>query len=162
MPVDPSTFNHLTGRILAAAIEVHRHLGPGLLESIYQPCLERELASCGLRFVVQRAVPIVYKGASLGASYRIDLIVEDLVVVEVKSVAALDPVHRAQILTYMRLAVCPVGLLINFNVPRLMDGVKRLINPAREGRERTERTEGVEGTEGTEGVARTEGTEGTV
>jgi GxxExxY protein len=140
MPVDPSTFNGLTQRILGAAIEVHRHLGPGLLESIYQACLERELASCRLRFVVQRALPIVYKGARLDACCRIDLIVEDLVVVEVKAVAALDAVHRAQMLTYMRLAVCPVGLLINFNVPRLMDGVKRLINPV------GERSEGTEGT----------------
>jgi GxxExxY protein len=140
MLVDPSRFNDLTERILGAAIEVHRHLGPGLLESIYQTCLERELASRELRFVVQQAAPIVYKGANLGACYRIDLIVEDLVVVEVKSVAALDAVHRAQMLTYMRLAECPVGLLINFNVPRLMDGVKRLINPVREGTERTEGT----------------------
>jgi GxxExxY protein len=140
MPVDPSTFNGLTQRVLGAAIEVHRHLGPGLLESIYQACLERELASCRLRFVTQRAMPIVYKGVRLDACYRIDLIVEDLVVVEVKAVAALDAVHRAQMLTYMRLAGCPVGLLINFNVPRLMDGVKRLINPVREGTERTEGT----------------------
>jgi GxxExxY protein len=140
MALDPSTFNGLTQGILGAAIEVHRHLGPGLLESIYQACLERELASCRLRFITQRPIPIVYKGVRLDSCYRIDLIVEDLVVVEVKAVAALDAVHRAQMLTYMRLAGCPLGLLINFNVPRLMDGVKRLINPVREGREGTEGT----------------------
>lgn len=129
MAIDPATFNHLTHVIIGSAIAVHRTLGPGLLESTYQQCLQVELASHALRFVVQHAVPIVYKGAALDASYRIDLIVEDLVVVEVKSVAALAPVHQAQLLTYLRLTGCPTGLLINFNVPRLTDGVKRLINP---------------------------------
>ena len=127
--VDPSTFDRLTRTILGSAIEVHRHLGPGLLESIYHACLARELTSSKLRFVTQRMVPVVYKGTRLDACFRIDLIVEDLVVVEVKAVAALDAVHQAQALTYMKLARCPVGLLINFNVPRLMNGVKRLINP---------------------------------
>jgi GxxExxY protein len=83
-----------------------------------------------MRFVVQRPVPIVYKGLKLDAAYRIDLIVEDLVVVEVKSVAALAPIHEAQGLTYLRLTGCPAGLLINFNVPLLVDGVQRLLNPA--------------------------------
>jgi GxxExxY protein len=129
MRIDPSVFNHITREILAAAIEVHRTLGPGLLESTYLPCLHFELASRKLRFMVQRPIPIIYKGMALDAGYRIDLIVEDLVVVEVKSVAAVAPVHHAQILTYLRLTGCPAGLLINFNVPRLMDGVKRLINP---------------------------------
>jgi len=82
-----------------------------------------------MRFVMQRQIPIVYKGMSLDACYRVDLIVEDLVVVEVKSVAALAPVHEVQVLTYLRLTGCPAGLLINFNVPRLVDGVTRLINP---------------------------------
>jgi GxxExxY protein len=129
MLVDAATFNDVTGAILASAIEVHRTLGPGLLESIYLHCLQFELASRKLRFVVQRPIAIVYKGSRLDASYRIDLIVEDLVVVEVKSVAALAPVYQAQLLTYMRLTGCPAGLLINFNVPRLMDGVRRLLNP---------------------------------
>jgi GxxExxY protein len=128
MRVDPSAFNDVTGKILAAAIEVHRTLGPGLLESIYLECLHFELAVHKLRFVVQRPIPIVYKGMPLHASYRIDLIVEDLVVVEVKSAAALVPVNVAQLLTYLRLTESPVGLLINFNAPRLMDGVKRVIN----------------------------------
>jgi len=129
MFVKPSTFNDVTAVILGAAIEVHRTLGPGLLESIYMQCLEFELASHKLRFVVQKPIPITYKGIVLPASYRVDLIVEDLVVVDIKSVAALAPVHQAQLLTYLCLTRCPVGLLINFNVPRLMDGVKRLINP---------------------------------
>ena len=118
-------FNTITGEILSAAIEVHRTLGPGLLESTYAPCLLFELNARKLRFVTQRAIPIVYKGMQLDASYRVDLIVEDVVVVEMKAVAALSPVHQAQVLTYMKLTDCPAGLLINFNVPRLMDGVKR-------------------------------------
>ena len=141
MHVEPSDFNDVTGRILAAAIEVHRTLGPGLLESIYTPCLHYELTARKLRFVAQRPIPIAYKGMSMDACYRVDLIVEDLVVVEMKSVAAILPVHQAQLLTYMGLTECPAGLLINFNVPRLMDGVKRLINPRAAGKRRTEMTE---------------------
>ena len=129
MHVDPSEFNDVTGRILGAAIEVHRALGAGLLESIYTTCLQFELTARNLRYVAQRVVPIVYKGMEVQACYRVDLIVEDLVVVEVKSTAALLPVHQSQLLTYMGLTNCPAGLLINFNVPRLMDGVKRMINP---------------------------------
>ena len=124
-----ATYNSITSKILAAAIEVHRTIGPGLLESIYLQCLLFELAARGLRVVTQRVIPIVYKGTPLGANYRIDLIVEDLVVVEVKSVASILPVHQAQVLTYMKLTGSPVGLLINFNAAKLMDGVKRLINP---------------------------------
>jgi GxxExxY protein len=123
-----ASFNDITHQVLSAAIEVHRTLGPGLLESTYMPCVQYELAARKLRFVTQRAVPIVYKGMRLDAGYRIDLIVEDLVVVELKTVAALLPVHQAQVLTYLSLTGCPAGLLINFNVPKLMDGVKRVIN----------------------------------
>jgi GxxExxY protein len=132
-------FNAVTAAILSAAIEVHRILGPGLLESTYTPCLYFELTARKLRFVTQRAIPIVYKGMPLGTSYRVDLIVEDLVIVETKSVATLLPVHSAQALTYMKLTDCPAGLLINFNVPKLMDGVKRLVLPGKS-------TEGAEGT----------------
>jgi GxxExxY protein len=128
MFIDPATFNDITRGIIASAIEVHRTLGPGLLESTYLQCLHYELGAHKLRFVAQRAIPIVYKGMTLDANYRIDLIVEDQVVVEVKSVQQMVPVYKAQVLTYLRLANCPVGLLINFNVPRLVDGVKRLIN----------------------------------
>jgi GxxExxY protein len=89
------------------------------------------LSARKLRYVTQRSIPIVYKGIQLGAGYRLDLIVEDLVVVEIKSVATLLPVHQAQVLTYMKLTASPAGLLINFNVPKLMDGVKRLVLPRR-------------------------------
>ena len=121
-------FNSVTSEIIAAAIEVHRGIGPGLLESTYMPCLQYELAARNLRFVTQRAIPIVYKEIALDASYRLDLLVEDLVVVEVKSVERLLPVHQAQVLTYMRLTGFPAGLLINFNAPKLIDGVRRLVN----------------------------------
>jgi GxxExxY protein len=124
-------FNAITHEILSAAIEVHRNLGPGLLESTYAPCLQLELRARKLRFVTQRAIPIVYKGMPLDTMYRVDLIVEDAVVVETKSVAALLEVHKAQALTYMKLTDCPAGLLINFNVPKLMDGVRRLVLPGR-------------------------------
>jgi GxxExxY protein len=124
-------FNTITGEILSAAIEVHRTLGPGLLESTYSGCLQFELTARKLRFATQRAIPIVYKGMQLDTSYRVDLIVEDVVVVETKAVTALLKVHEAQVLTYMKLTDCPAGLLINFNVPRLMDGVKRLLLPGR-------------------------------
>ena len=113
-----------TGRIIACAIEVHRNLGPGLLESVYEAALCLELADAGLRFVCQHPVPIVYKGRTI-AQHRLDLLVEDLVVVEVKSVERWDPVFEAQILTYMRLAEKPLGLLINFNSRLLKNGIKR-------------------------------------
>jgi GxxExxY protein len=122
------TFTATTHEILAAAIEVHKTLGPGLLESTYSQCLLFELSTRKLRFVTQHSIPLVYKGVAFDSSYRVDLIVEGCVVVEVKSVTAILPVHRAQLLTYMKLTECPAGLLINFNEARLMDGVKRLLN----------------------------------
>lgn len=120
-------FNRITSEIIGSAIEVHRILGPGLLESTYLPCLQFELSERKLRFVTGRAVPVVYKGMPLNTAYRIDLMVEDQVIVELKSVEHLLPVHQAQVLTYLSLTGCPAGLLINFNVPKLTDGVKRLI-----------------------------------
>lgn len=128
MHIDPTDFNHITGPILNAAIEVHSALGPGLLESVYAPCFHIELAARNLRFEAQKPIPIVYKSLEINSCYRIDLMVEDVVVVEIKSVESVLPVHQAQLLTYMRLTGAPVGLLINFHVPRLMDGVKRLLN----------------------------------
>jgi GxxExxY protein len=129
MRVDPTEFNDLTRQIIGAAIEVHRALGPGLLESIYTSCLHFELSARNLRYVAQRAVPIVYKGMKVDACYRVDLIVEDRIVLEVQSVEALSSIHESQLLTYLALTGCPAGLLINFNVPRLTDGVKRMLNP---------------------------------
>ena len=131
--------NALTAAIIGAAIEVHRVLGPGLLESIYLGCLQFELSERGLRFEAQKPVPVVYKSVRLASTHRIDLLIEDAVVVEVKALDILLPVHQAQVLTYLRLTGCPAGLLVNFNVPRLTDGVRRLLNPNREGAEKAER-----------------------
>jgi len=130
---DTTNVDAIARRILDAAAEVHRQLGPGLLESIYLPCLQFELSASGLRFVVQRKVPIIYKGLLLDDSYRVDLIVENRVVVELKSVAALTPVHESQALTYLRLTGCPLALLINFNVPRMADGIRWLSESPRLG-----------------------------
>jgi len=129
MSINVTDYNHITGPILNAAIEVHKNTGAGLLESVYRPCLEYELRLRNLRYESQRVFPIMYKDLALDASYRADLIVKGVVVVEMKSVEAILSVHQAQLLTYLRLANCPVGLLINFNVPRLMDGVSRKVNP---------------------------------
>ena len=128
MLVDDGRLNHVTGNIIAGAIEVHRVMGPGLLESPYMPCLEYELKERGLAYVRQQPIALTYKTLRLNATYRLDLVVEDTVIVEVKCVEALLPVHKAQLLTYLRLSNRPAGLLINFNVPRLIDGVKRLLN----------------------------------
>ena len=122
-------FHDVTRDIIAAAIEVHRVLGPGLLESAYATCLHRELTARQLRFVTERRVPVVYKGITLDCEYRLDLLVENVVVVEVKALADVLPIHQAQLLTYLRLTGLPVGLVINFNVDKLVKGVKRVINP---------------------------------
>jgi len=129
MLIGDRRMNELTGAILASAIEVHRVLGPGLLESTYATCLQHELSARNIRFAQQLPVPLNYKNHRLESIYRVDLVVEELVVVEVKCLDAIAPVHKAQVLTYLRLTGCPGGLLINFNSARLMDGVKRLINP---------------------------------
>jgi GxxExxY protein len=130
MLINPAEFDYITGPVIGAAIEVHRHLGAGLLESVYMQCLEFELTTRRIRFHTQRPVPLVYKDITLNASYRIDLVVEDRVLVEVKAVEAVLPIHRAQLMTYLRLANCPVGLVLNFNVPVLSEGVKRVLNPS--------------------------------
>ena len=115
----------LSGRIIGAAIEVHRHLGPGLLERVYESCLCEELAIRGISFVRQLDLPVVYKGRTMDCTYRIDVLVEGQVVLELKSVNRVDPVVEAQLLTYMRLGDYPLGLILNFNVPRLRDGIVR-------------------------------------
>ncbi len=117
----------LTRKIIGAAIEVHRHLGPGLLESAYETCLAYELEQLGLMVERQKPLPLVYKDIRLDQGYRLDMLVEGQVVVEIKVVDQLMPVHEAQLLSYMKLAGCRVGLLINFNVTLLKDGVKRRI-----------------------------------
>jgi GxxExxY protein len=117
----------LTREIIGAAIEVHRELGPGLLESAYEACFCRELTVRRLAFERQVALPLVYKGERLDCGYRIDLIVAGSVVVEIKSVEATLPIHEAQLLTYLRLSRKRIGLLINFNVPVLKDGIVRRV-----------------------------------
>jgi GxxExxY protein len=114
--------------IVGAAIEVHRQLGSGLLESIYEAALCRELGLRGIRAERQVQVPLSYKGSPLDLNLRLDLVVERMVIVEVKSVDRLLPIHRAQVLTYLKLSCLPVGLLINFNVELLRNGVRRLLN----------------------------------
>ena len=117
--------NTLTGKVIGAAIEVHRELGPGLLERIYEVCLVEELRSLGLKVESQKDLPIIYKGKVMEEVLRIDLLVEDRVIVELKTAESLLPVHRAQILSYMKLAKKEVGLLINFHVALLKNGIER-------------------------------------
>jgi len=121
------TLNNLTEKIIGAAIEVHRHLGPGLLESAYETCLAYELENLGFQFTQQRSLPIQYKDIIIDQGYRVDLIVEEKVVVELKTVDKLTDVHAAQILTYMKLSNCKLGLLINFNVKLLKEGIRRFV-----------------------------------
>jgi GxxExxY protein len=120
-------FNQVTEQIIGGAIEVHKVLGPGLLESAYEDCLCRELAVRCIPFERQRPLPVAYKGIRLECGYRLDLLVAGAVVVEVKSVSCIEPVHEAQLLTYLKLGGWKVGLLINFNVPLLKDGIRRRI-----------------------------------
>jgi GxxExxY protein len=121
----------LTEQVIAAAIEVHRELGPGLLESVYQEAMCCELRLRGLHFECQRAVPLRYKGEPLTNDLRLDLVVSDAVIVEVKSVRELAPIHQAQLLTYLRLTGLSVGLLLNFNEETLKQGIKRVSNSLR-------------------------------
>ena len=122
---DLDGMNRITERIIGAAIEVHRTLGPGLLESTYQACLDHELRERGLAVEKEKGLPVVYKGVTLDCGYRIDLLVEQTVIIELKSVQELTAIHEAQILSYLKLSGCPVGLLINFNVRQLTQGIKR-------------------------------------
>jgi len=123
----------LTAAVIGAAIEVHRVLGPGLFETVYEECLAWELEHRSLAVRRQAAVPVVYKGNKLDASYRIDLLVEEKLVVEIKAVDRVLAVHDAQMLTYMRMSEISVGLLLNFNTPVLKDGIKRFVNSGRSG-----------------------------
>lgn len=116
----------LSGRVIGCAIEVHRELGPGLLESTYEHCLAHELIRKGIAVHQQFPVPVTYKGSSLDCGYRIDLLVEDSLIVELKCVDELRPIHQAQIMTYLRLTGIRLGLLINFNVRQLTDGIQRV------------------------------------
>lgn len=117
----------MTKTIIGCALEVHKALGPGLLESAYEECLSYELINAGLRIERQRAVPVIYKEIMLDCGYRIDILVENSVVIELKTVEVFNPVHEAQILTYMKFASMRIGLLINFNVTLLKNGIRRFI-----------------------------------
>ena len=120
--------NDLTGEVIGAAIEVHKALGPGLLESAYEECLCHELKLRGIEFERQVDLPIEYKGTKLDCAYRMDIVADDQLIVELKSCESLQPIHQAQLLTYLKLTGLKVGLLINFNVPILKEGIKRLAN----------------------------------
>jgi len=118
--------NELSGKVIGACIEIHRELGPGLLESAYEECLAYELSKAGLRFERQRALPVRYKEVQLDCGYRLNFVVEGVLILELKAVMELHPIHEAQLLTYLKLDKKPLGLLINFNVPALKQGVKRV------------------------------------
>lgn len=120
--------NDITEKILACAFKVHSELGPGLLESAYEECLNYELKQANLVTEKQKALPLIYYDVKLDAGYRIDFLIEQKVVIEIKSVEALNGVHLAQVLTYLKLSKCTIGLLINFNVKSLKHGIKRVIN----------------------------------
>jgi GxxExxY protein len=120
-------YEELTEKIIGAAIEVHRALGPGLLESAYEECLCHELNLRGLRFLRQVSVPVKYKGINLDCGYQLDIIVEDIVILELKSIDHIASIHEAQLLTYMKLLTKPVGFIINFNVPVLRSGIVRKV-----------------------------------
>jgi len=122
------TENEISEKIIGCAIDVHRSLGPGLLESVYTECLFYELLNAGLYAEKQKPLPLVYKEVKLDIGYRIDIIVENKVIIELKSVEALNDIHTAQVLTYLKLSGCKLGLLMNFNVLRVVDGLKRLVN----------------------------------
>ncbi|QEG33352.1 GxxExxY protein [Bythopirellula goksoeyrii] len=120
--------NQVTDVIIGSAIEVHRHLGPGLLESAYETCLFKELETRGLKYSRQVVLPVTYKGVEVECGYRMDIVVEQEVVIEVKSVVDWHPVYEAQLLSYLKLSGYKVGLAINFNVPLLKTGIKRMVN----------------------------------
>ncbi len=120
-------FKDLTGALIGAAIEVHRELGPGLLESTYQACLARELALRTIAFEQQKPLPVFYKGVAIDCGYRLDFIVEEKVIIELKAVESLHDIHDAQLLTYLKLSRRKVGLLINFNVAVLKNGIRRRV-----------------------------------
>jgi GxxExxY protein len=128
VPIRRISANEVSHAVITAAMRVHTELGPGLLESTYTACLQHQLFEAGVLSANQVGLPVVYHGVKLELGYRIDLLVEGLVIVEIKSVEALSPVHQAQLLSYLKLSGKSIGLLINFNVVHLKDGIKRFVN----------------------------------
>ncbi len=120
--------NQLSSKIIGSAIEIHKALGPGLLESAYQKCLCHELRLREISFADEKPLPLVYKGEKLDCGYRLDIVVENAVIVELKSCEKLEPIHKAQLLTYLKLSDLKLGLLLNFNVPVMRDGIVRIVN----------------------------------
>jgi len=134
VPLDPiennttMDINDLTRKIIGAAIEVHKHLGPGLLESSYEECLCHEFQLRKINYERQKPVPIIYKGVKLDCGYRLDVLVEGMIILELKSCEKVEDIHRAQLLTYLKLSALNVGLILNFNEPVLKDGIIRIVN----------------------------------
>lgn len=124
--------NQLSGKIIGAAIEVHKNLGPGLLESAYEECLCYEFKLRKMAYESQKTLPVVYKGIKLDCGYRIDVIAENMIILELKACEKIEPIHKAQLLTYLKLSGLKLGLLINFNVPVLKDGIVRIVNQLEE------------------------------
>jgi GxxExxY protein len=120
--------NRLSSKIIGAAIEVHKALGPGLLESAYEECISRELSLQNLSFERQKLLSVVYKGMSLDCGYRLDIVVENAIILELKSCEKIEPIHKAQLLTYLKLSGLSLGLLLNFNVTVMRDGIVRIVN----------------------------------
>ena len=120
-------FDELSNRVIGCALEVHRHLGPGLLETTYEQCFAYELKMADMLFKLQHPLPVQYKDIKLDCGYRVDLLINDTIIVELKSVEKVLPIHQAQLLTYMKLSDISIGLLINFNVKYLKDGIKRMV-----------------------------------
>ena len=127
MRMEKKEFDQLSNHVIGCAIEVHKTLGPGLLESAYEQCLAYELSQLGIPFKLQSSLPVKYKDAELDCKYRIDLLVDEKLIVELKSVDKITGIHEAQILTYMKLSKVKIGLLINFNVEILKTGIKRFV-----------------------------------
>jgi len=126
--LEDTEINDLTGKIIGAAMKIHSAIGPGVLESVYRKCLQHELHKAGLAIKSEVKLPVHYDGLVLESGYRLDLLVQDLVVIELKCVDTLLPIHKAQLLTYLRLANKPLGLLLNFNVVHMREGIKRILN----------------------------------
>jgi GxxExxY protein len=122
------TENEISTSVIGCAIKVHKALGPGLLESAYEECLFYEIGKAGLNVIKQKALPLVYEEIKLEVGYRIDILVENKLIIEVKAVEALNDVHLAQVLTYLKLSNCKLGLLMNFNVANMAEGIKRVVN----------------------------------
>jgi len=128
MLTEAEQLNQITDKIIGAAIKVHRALGPGLLESAYEACLAFELTEANLKTEQQKPLPLIYRDVKLDCGYRLDLLVDDKVIVEIKAIENLLPIHQAQLLSYLKLSGCKIGLLINFNVVVLKNGIRRVVN----------------------------------